>query len=219
MQKSESQLTRTGTWVPQLFFDLIARLVPGAALLLFFVSIHLGEEGVFRILGVAMVGSAAEHLPVVSLLIAGSVISYVLAMLIWGLWTIVIRVFVHTVPWFRERDYETLLKCDDLAKKYEIIKLHNPVAGARMTKLKAEIHLSSTLLLGVLLGMPVAIFLPREVGNAVQVVSWLVPLVAALGALGALVHFVKRLEEVVENCAELAKPVPLESENAPGAGF
>ncbi len=74
---------------------------------------------------------------------------YVYAVTAWGIWYGLIGI-LQKANWVDPtRDSETLvlLKEQNFPDLYEKIKTYNPVAGNRLTKLKAEIHMTGTLIM------------------------------------------------------------------------
>jgi hypothetical protein len=138
-----------GGWVPQVFYDLIGRIVPGAFLLLLccllFVDPASGQAFalfVFKDAGI----------PFTAILLAGLTVAYVTGTLLGA---------VGFAVWHREWSTESLNKLQveypvadkpgtGVALMYDSILLHEPAAGARLVKLRAEQHMCRVLIIGTL---------------------------------------------------------------------
>lgn len=154
MSYPQDIIKNPSAWVPQLYFDLIARVIPGAFLLLIYLlTIRQDIAKKFFFGQVNEMGFAESFLSLTLVLIAGLFVSYVVSVLLWGMLHSVIEVLSRLAK--NRFDSETLININpkDLAKKYESIKQSDNLGGSRITKLKAEIHMASTLIAGTLVLM------------------------------------------------------------------
>lgn len=139
--------------VPQLFFDVIARIIPGsfiAILFIFLTPISLTFTNIA--LNYAQLKDSALFGFFIFCCLLSSF--YVIAIIFYGIWELFIMTMCTIFP-------DNLLKklneslgipfeIDGRLKKqfslrYDYIKLKAPIAGSRITKLKAEAHMTGTL--------------------------------------------------------------------------
>ncbi len=158
-----SEASGIGSWVPQFFYDLIARLVPGAIAL---GSVILAARGP-RACWADVSGWMGK--PSITLLILGvGMVAYVIGILSSGFWKLPTywKVFRSTV----QRDWKDVKGArgffvflvrfpfsvfagrgthgGEFAKKYDRIKFYSPATGARLSKLSAELSMARTLQFG-----------------------------------------------------------------------
>ena len=123
--------TNIGSWVPQLFYDLIARVVPGfgicVSFLLFFEILNLNTINYKKIF-------LSENFPTTFIILAGISISYICGFIFRGIYCLI----------FSIADIATDVK-DEYVLYYDRIKLENEPAGSRLSKLRAEIHMCTVL--------------------------------------------------------------------------
>lgn len=130
-----------GAVVPQLFYDIISRLVPGTVLILSFCVIY--PEPAYMLSTIEPSGWNSVGCWMLFLMVA-----YVAAILLFGLWYGVTAIF----PGIGEREDEGV----DVGKDkpiprsvmHDTIRIKEPIAGARLVKLRAEHHLSQVLIIG-----------------------------------------------------------------------
>ncbi|VTR64547.1 membrane hypothetical protein [Desulfosarcina cetonica] len=136
-----------GDWIPQIFYDLIGRIVPGGALI--FVGIWLFCTN-------SQISDIAKYLfqdPVVpfSFLLPSSILLfYLIGILLGGIgFTISLREWKSKkLPWFPIEMPNTEKPGSGVPYMYDAIQFYCPQAGARCAKLRAEAHLCRTLLVG-----------------------------------------------------------------------
>lgn len=153
----------SATWVPQIFYDLIARIVPGLALVVGIVIVLLAGNNGSELINRLAIGSISWASATILIITAFS-LSYSIAVLISGL-RYLLFAFLFRIPskilrwkrcvpivaWLHSLDIETGIRDSDgdFWLKYDHIKKEFPSAGNRITKLKAEIHMSHVLLVGL----------------------------------------------------------------------
>ncbi|MFM8333880.1 MAG: hypothetical protein ACKN9T_19610 [Candidatus Methylumidiphilus sp.] len=149
VDKSVASIEKTGSAIasiiPQMFFDLIARILPGFAIIWSFYLAFLGNNSI----GIdCILEKASDLLPKDNMFFVFSitiVTFYTASVLFYGLWSAICsflaKKFKHSGMFFETTEtnkYEFVLR-------HDYIKLNAPSAGSRITKLKAEIHMSGAL--------------------------------------------------------------------------
>lgn len=188
--------------IPQLFFDLIARIIPGpvivGSLLLVFpgtgnvVSKHW--EKIFNFVSQNTLISFS-----VSLLFF-----YSASVIFYGLWFFIANVFLKIARKIPGSIFKTIgfSEINDagivFSLAHDYIKLEAPVAGGRITKLKAEIHMSGALTVAFSLCAMVEIFFVE--GNQITYL-FVAFLLAAVGAFFSNYHYCHRLARSVDSYA------------------
>jgi hypothetical protein len=149
-----------GQLIPQVFYDVIGRLVPG--LVLIGTCFLIWRQTVAHLLA----GVAPFSTPgLAALLIA----AYVLALVLEGGWDLLLGRWAGRLHRRRERlaaerskrDFQMMVPDFDAESYrfpgipivYDAVRLKDPVVGSNIVKLRAEVQLCSTLLLGWLLAL------------------------------------------------------------------
>lgn len=122
--------------IPQVYFDFIARLVPGILTIASIWAAHYGPEEFWEKLQSWVSELKVSSYAIFSVLMLLS--SYVLATFIWCAWSWLMKV----IPLIENWDDE------EFRWHYENIKYKNPAAGDRITKLKAQVHMAEILVVG-----------------------------------------------------------------------
>lgn len=136
--------------IPQLFFDVIARLIPGFVIIWSFYYALLNAQ----IINAEFIKKFAPILPdnQLFLFLISSLIFYVISIIFYGLWSFI--VFIACLILSKSftcnedivhRFLEVLKAPPEFTLRHDYIKLYAPGAGNRITKLKAEIHMSGAL--------------------------------------------------------------------------
>ena len=194
--------TKVSSWVPQIYFDLIARIIPGglalALLCLSFFGVNNSFSAIYIFFGKDL---GFPSILAIILLIIG--MSYSYAICTWGLWYGLyggLRKILN-----KNIDQETFvtLKCNnvDFPDLYERIKKHDISAGNRLTKLKAEIHMTGTLITSGFLSLFLLSFKLIKEFNSESIYFIFIIIIAIIGLLFALRHFVSRARKIVENAS------------------
>jgi FMN phosphatase YigB (HAD superfamily) len=144
--------------MPQIYFDIIARVVPGIVIISSLVLATTGPETFWNVLQTWLGKSSQLNISTTTIFIGLTfVFSYVLATFLWCAWSWL---------WSPVRNF-----WDDekFRWRYENVKKGSPAAGDRITKLKAQVHMSEVLTVGFILSVIVDVggyfydssFLPR----------------------------------------------------------
>jgi len=148
-----------GSWIPQVFYDLIGRVAPGAFLLILSAVLLLDPASASFL----VVLLKEPHAPLALLLLSALVTAYIVGTLLgaigfalWhGEWT---RKAVAAVQLELPQDDDDDKPESGMAFKYDAVLLHEPAAGARLVKLRAEQHLCRVLAIGVFLLVPLYVW-------------------------------------------------------------
>jgi hypothetical protein len=197
--------TEMASLIPQVFFDIIARVIPGVVLLAIFSLVYLGFDEYWNMfkewLGPS--DSQKSQLPSAIILFSLSfVAAYIFSIVLWG-----IRYGIHLLVWKNrgDVDFETGIKFDEKYPKekyyedYCIVKKSIPEAGTRITKIKAEIHMTMTFSTGIALA-----FLSNAVIAGINPSTerfWLFVflLVMLIGSESARFHFRDHMKRSIKN--------------------
>src|SRR2546425_6337745 len=190
-----------GSWIPQVFYDLIGRVAPGAFLLLTGTALLVNPRVSVQVI------KSADHIPTTILILLGLLMSYVLGTILGavagtigtilgavagaiknGEWSSIERVGsikVEVVPLSSE--VETLTP-GRISYMYDALQLYNPSAGARLAKLRAEQHMCRVLIAGgIVLGAAYALI---EQGALLSVKSLVVLVGLPVMVLGAYFFYI-----------------------------
>jgi amino acid transporter len=211
-----------GAWVPQLFFDIIGRFVPGLIAIALILIAAYGPESVWEIIKEWLNKPKKDYPSLLPFLGLGAVLSYGLAIVFWGFWY---RLCYVKRKFFKEggvKEFEPetgiSMPEEDFWYKYDYIKFKDASAGSRITKLKAELHLCGVLILSAI--CCVILVISKALWSwSIGYYEWffIIILFAIIyGIDGARRHFVRRLRFEVENCASLhgCKAKPPEEDNS-----
>ena len=140
-------------WVPQLFYDLIAKGIPGAFLLGVFPFVWNGPKSAGADVAEWLSRPAGQYPSVAFFLILLPIIYYSLSTICLGIWFLVLGYALWLFDKLtRVRNlFETGFPSnqENLGEIYESVKIANASAGNRITKLKAELHMSGALFVGL----------------------------------------------------------------------
>jgi Na+-transporting methylmalonyl-CoA/oxaloacetate decarboxylase gamma subunit len=126
-----------GSWVPQLFYDLIARVTPGFITCATFLMIYIitpNTQQITNCIELANDSFLCKKFPTTFVIIAGYAISYITGFLLRGIYSICV--------FFRE-DFDK-----KYIEDYNKIKFSDDKVGSRLSKLRAEIHMCTVLGMG-----------------------------------------------------------------------
>ena len=131
------------TLIPQVFYDLIARIIPGSFILIVLYVINKGGiETVF--VSMKTFFTSEKEFPSFLFFCLWILLSYCFAMIIW-----------RQIDWynflFDKKTYQNKGISSDKEEsyKYDYIKTKDGAAGARITKLMAEIHMTEVFSVGL----------------------------------------------------------------------
>ena len=190
---------KAASWVPQVFFDFIARVAPGTVLWLVVVISIVGPSDLSELDQVLAKFKGASAIAVATMIPLFLVLSYALSICLWGicyLGFLALRPFSKVL---QGQDPENRKSVE--AYRHEAIRHYDPVAGTRLTKIKAEVQFSSVLVIGlglaVIHGFAMAQIDPNQ-GAWIKLSLFF--LAGALGSGGALIHFRRRARQVSDEC-------------------
>ncbi len=178
-----------GMLVPQLFYDIIARLIPGVAVNTLLVFTVLGPKQSWDNVLIWLNKPSASYPSITIFIIVSAVFSYILAIVFSGLW------FLSSLF--------TNIGDDDFSEKYDFIKLTNSAIGNRISKLRAENSMTKILIVGFSLSLLIdlsKLFCPLDNSRMIFAV---VLLLALAGSVGARAHFSRLLKRAIDNHAKL----------------
>lgn len=230
-----------GSAIPQLFFDIIARLVPGSIVIGSLVLSHLGPDQAKRSVDDWLKGPSENHPSIILILVSGFSLSYGISIIFLGLWFLgesFIKNRRDKKDSRKSKDDQTKepaakaasdaegsaaktipmeeISEDEYSIKYDFIKFRNPAAGNRIAKLHAEVHMARVFIIGFCLSLGIDIYRliidrPLEPSR-----FWLLLLflAAAIGSIGARGHFELMRRRAVRNYAKMLKYRKEKSENA-----
>ncbi len=192
--ETKVNLRKTGSGliavVPQIFFDIIARLVAGFLAVTFLLfTVREKVELISRELD-----KSAALLPesiLIKFLCAASIF-YIIAIVFYGIWALLVKFFIwfaYSIVDFDPVFIEVCYGGEPLSLRYDYIKLHRPDAGSRITKLKAEIHMSGTCSVAALVSFFIPILTPFEFSLFHGICFFLI----FVGLLSAHNHFTRRV--------------------------
>jgi FMN phosphatase YigB (HAD superfamily) len=125
--------------IPQVYFDYMARFLSGIVLTGALSVAVIGPKDSWNGLQSWLNDSKAFTIIIISVLVL--LTSYIFSILIWCSCSSLMRVI------FKEQYWDNIV----FRWKYENLKYKNPVAGDRITKLKAQVHMAETLTVGFVL--------------------------------------------------------------------
>jgi hypothetical protein len=215
-----------GTWVPQLFYDVIGRLVPGAVIILSVFVILVGPASLRENPEKLVSFLNPSNVSTTIVVLMGLALSYLTAFVCRGLYHVArwsLREGDDTSSGMRQARLETHLRgaltwmrllilksqdqlnrtarIDSFARKYDFIKLKNPSAGARMTKLQAEQHMIGVLQVGWIICALIGIVLCWW--DPLRLIASIILLLFCFGLEAHKLHLLQRTNTGVENYPEL----------------
>jgi hypothetical protein len=147
-----------GSWIPQLIYDLIARVVPGFIVFATFIVILL-ISNLTGIEELKLLWCNYQFLwqgvPATIVILCGFTISYIIGLLLRGLYSL-------TFHFTKNHDDQDDL-CKEYAEKYRKIKFCDENVGSKLSKMRAEIHLCTTLGTGWFLSYIFLLIMPLKI--------------------------------------------------------
>lgn len=154
--------------IPQLFYDIIGRIIPGVVLLLCIFMVYYGPENAAKLF-TSLVGKKGEVVEVsFYLFLISGILSYVISNIAQGIRVIFSKKYKehNREKWKQvlddlgsdlEKAADNLglnkkIKVEDIPSTgfiYDYIRLRSPSAGARIAKLRAECHMCSVFVTGM----------------------------------------------------------------------
>jgi hypothetical protein len=214
METTEKVGSTLATIVPQLFFDVIARVVPGFAIIwgLYLALIGGPLLDVNRFFAAtSAIAPTSNAFFIFSITI---LVFYVASIVFYGIWSLFIHLYFVAIIRLglyqkdeRKKFIEVLYASPDFTLRYDYIKLHAPAAGNRITKLKAEIHMSGALTaaFGICFLLSLAGFFHSTLSHNELVLRTALFFLCTLGLYFSNRHFSTRLYRAVGSYSELLR--------------
>jgi hypothetical protein len=155
------------SWVPQLFYDLIGRVMPGSFLLLIIVWVY--DFPIMPYLQSLTMVDKNKDFPYSIIILLTILVSYMIGIFLGGIGFALSKI----IDWLKtKRKIEEIAKLLNLKEilwpdpfrveklkkteltipyAYDYIQHYDPQAGSRLAKLRAEVHLARVLVVGVML--------------------------------------------------------------------
>jgi len=176
------------SWVPHLFYDVIARLVPGVMIIVSLALAAVGPKESWSTLQ-AWLDKPSESYPSITIFVGvGLVLSYSLAFVLRGLWSL--------FALFSDKGV-------NFSVEYDFIKLTNATVGNRITKIRAEISMTRALILGFGLSFLINLWKLVDCFDGSRMVLGVFLLVAIAGSAGANRHLDSLAKNSMRNYAYL----------------
>jgi hypothetical protein len=171
--------------VPQIFFDIIARLVPGSVMIGVILIAAMGPQGFWNHMDLVL-NKPSDSYPSIFLIGAlGLALSYVLAIILFGFWGLLSKPFerlpiIKKLAESRESDH---------AARYDFIRHNDASAGSRIAKIKAEEHMTSVLSVGFILSFFINLIRVSGLSDWPRLILGLALFIFIIGTFGAMYHF------------------------------
>lgn len=202
--------------VPQIFYDLIGRVVPGALVLL------LGALLFVEPSAAAQFWRTPAPVPTTVLVFVALLLAYsvgtilgaiAFAILNWEWTTRSVSSITAEIPSdFNAKD----LTRGQIAFMYDALQLYNPAAGARLVKLRAEQHMAAVLVAGVMVLAVAGILVERPASTSISPAVLFTGLaVLAGGGYVFYVHLAIRGRRLLMNCCQLLSELQEITTSAP----
>jgi len=154
-----------GSVIPQIFYDLIARITPGLVVIMTGLFVWRGDQATAQDVASISNWFAKDSTPVTLILFALLFAAYILAFMLDGIWWLLPKKFSSKLSLEGESkhvkeilsDFEILdsnfdatnYQFPSIALRYDAVRLRDANAGARLAKLRAELHMCRVLILGL----------------------------------------------------------------------
>lgn len=186
----KSSFSEIASVVPQIFYDIIARIIPGIILIFLFSAVF----------DVNKIKSYIDlFTPIFSGLLTGCVAAYFIS-------TVLGQLYNSVMELVRKPDYDNI---KNISYMYDFIKHKDPVTGARITKLKAENEMTKVLIAGFFLIVLVNSFgLTRNINHTANYIILSISLPGLIGSIEGSRYFNKRIKSALENCYEVLDGPP-----------
>jgi hypothetical protein len=180
--------------IPQLFYDIIARIVPGTVIIGLLALVTAGAEQSVRIVADWLNKPGERYPSMIVMVLFGFALSYTLAIIFLGL----CHAMSKLVP---KRLKRSPTDCE-FPMKYDFIKSRDPAAGSRITKLTAERHMAGILTFGLSLSLLINLLMWWSNRDS-RLILTLVLILAIVGSVGAFRYFIDRQNHAIENYCKL----------------
>lgn len=162
--------------IPQVFYDLIARFIPGLIILFCAELVQYGPDQIIQSI-TSLIGSKDQGVEIsFYLFLIVGVLSYSIALVAMGFWTLLSRISRRSnLVFLKDNDKRWLsiketLKTDikiagcnlgfvsdnkqedipSMAFIYDFVRLRSPEVGSRLVKIRAECHMCAVLITGLI---------------------------------------------------------------------
>jgi hypothetical protein len=180
--------------IPQLFYDIIARIVPGTVIIGVLALTTAGPEQSARIVADWLNKPGERYPSIIVMVVFGFALSYTLAIVLLGL--------CHVMSKLVPKRLKSVAPDDEYPMKYDFIKSCDPAAGSRITKLTAERHMAGILTFGLSLALLINFLMWWSTGDS-RVILMLVLILAIVGSVGAFRYFIDRQNQAIKNYCKL----------------
>jgi len=182
--------------IPQLFYDIIARIVPGTVFIGVLGLAAAGPEKSAQFVSQWLNKPGEDYPSVVVLVVLGFVVSYTLSVVFLG--------FYHVISKLLPKRFRPASSHTDFPMKYDFIKNKDRDAGSRITKLTAERHMAGILTLGLGISLLVNVLKMSEASPDGSRGTLALVLVAAIvGSVGAFSYFINRQDQAIRNYCKI----------------
>ncbi|MFH1732434.1 MAG: hypothetical protein ABIF82_12400 [Planctomycetota bacterium] len=142
-----------GAWIPQIFYDIIGRVVPGAVLTSVAVWLFYDDR---QLESIATFLFKNSGIPLSLLVLGGLVLFYTVGILLgsigflvrfkeWQKWR------ATELPWIPAELPDERKPRTGISFMYDAVQFHCPAAGARCAKLRAEAHMAWVFVVGLVI--------------------------------------------------------------------
>ena len=218
MDDNKRKPNNIGAWIPQLFYDIIARIIPGFFILLILLINVLDADQFINYLKKILLVDNTYDLSTNLLILFGIGISYIFAIILRAISCMVLhpiyKIKGNTIDPESESESKELswkdigliennCKTNEIALRYDFIKIKDIVNGNRITKLKAEVQMSGILFIGLLISSitnSIMMFFDYSISRLIILFC---TLFISIFCYRAKKHFNDRLKIAVHNCSEL----------------
>lgn len=220
MVNGRKALADVGLWVPQIFFDVIARVIPGMVATCLFVVAACGPKESSAVLKMWLDKPANEYPSIILFMGGGLVVSYSVGIVLSGFRPACLLIlkkgalrcmitFIKKCRSESENDEQSTLECTvwdmeaEFGLKYDFIKLKSNAVGNRITKLKAELTLADIFILSCCGSFVVNLLKLQWPPEWSRIILGIILLGTTFCSVGLWYHIYSRLHMAVENNVSL----------------
>jgi hypothetical protein len=175
MEKDVNEISKKANLIPQVFYDIISRIIPGSVLIFLALFTHYGFSAIYRIIKQLLIPKDAQFLFQFYIIVLFLVAAYSLSILLMGFWALFVKISKKCNSVFLESEKKDWDKIANHAKDsfkdstnsseklsslinmpipslsyiYDYVRLFAPDVGARLVKVRAECHMCSVLISGI----------------------------------------------------------------------
>jgi amino acid transporter len=181
--------------IPQLFYDIIARIVPGAVIIGILALAYAGPEKSAQVLSEWLNKPGDSYPSIIVMVVFGFMVSYTVAIVLLGLCHIISKLVPNRLT--------SGSSDDEFPMKYDFVKTRDPEAGNRITKWTAERHMTSILTLGLSFGLVINSLKMWASPDGSRLILMLMIILAIAGSVGAYYYFIDRQKHGILNYCKL----------------